>query len=597
MTVRNTPHRPRTIDDADLGFRKAKPVHWLSPGMLINTAGRVVVSDVFGEFLDKRDLQKSLPDTVYRECGDDPDDGGGELWFDYVADLGDGFDATYSIAYLLAQDHLDVDGQPLPRGRFLVMGGDEIYPTPTWTRYGDKTRGPYAAAMPLPPVDGPQPNVYALPGNHDWYDGLTSFMRLFAKAGKHHIGGWKAIQARSYFAIELPHNWWIFAIDTQFGAYIDDAQLDYFHAAAKKLRPGDRVILCTPTPSWVESVDDSGAYDPIDFFLRTVLNPVKADVPLMLSGDLHHYTHYEPEDDGAAEGRQLIHCGGGGAYLYPTHRMPERIEVPPPSRTKERSEPMRGYRLKETFPSKTESRRYAGGVFWRVPTRNLGFVGLLGGVQTLFMLAMLGLFNGAGEVTRRWLELPVGLIGVALYVAAIAFAKSPTGGNKGAGRRFVLGSLHGLAQVGIGILGTWEWVRLPLMHQRWPLPILTTLVYFAVLGIVSTFLFSGYMLLASAFGVNTNELFSGQAIIDSKSFLRLHIDRHGALTVHPIKVPKVGRKWRATPDAVPHAPWLEPVRPLEYSLIEDPIVIRPVAVPGTPVVPSQKSRPTEAQPS
>src|SRR6185312_10055416 len=99
----------------------------------------------------------------------------------------------------------------------------------------------------------------------------------------------------------------------------------------------------------VEAVDDPTCYDPVDFFLRTVLNPVHAEVRLMLSGDLHHYAHYRPDEDG---GRELIHCGGGGAYLYPTHRMPEHIEVPPPTPTKARSEPQKGYRLSGTFPSR-----------------------------------------------------------------------------------------------------------------------------------------------------------------------------------------------------------------------------------------------------
>ena len=77
----------------------------------------------------------------------------GELWFDFVADIGDGFDATYSIAYLLGQDQLTVEGQQLQRGRFLMMGGDEVYPTPTSRRYEDKTKGPYEAAMPVPPAE------------------------------------------------------------------------------------------------------------------------------------------------------------------------------------------------------------------------------------------------------------------------------------------------------------------------------------------------------------------------------------------------------------------------------------------------------------
>ena len=45
-----------------------------------------------------------------------------ELWFDFVADIGDGFDATYTIAYLLGQEHLTVEDQTLQRGRFLDDG-------------------------------------------------------------------------------------------------------------------------------------------------------------------------------------------------------------------------------------------------------------------------------------------------------------------------------------------------------------------------------------------------------------------------------------------------------------------------------------------
>jgi hypothetical protein len=565
MTMGTTPHRPRSTDDAELGFTKAKPVNWLSPGMLINTAGQVLLSDVFGEYLDKRDLQKSLPDTVFRELGD-----GEELWFDFVADLGDGFDATYSIAYLLAQPELTLDGAgTLPRGSFLMMGGDEIYPTPTWQRYQDKTKGPYEAAMPQAPADGSNPSVYALPGNHDWYDGLTSFMRLFAKAGKHDIGGWNARQARSYFAIELPQRWWLFAIDTQFGEYLDDAQLAYFHAAAAKLSPGDRVILCAPTPAWVEAVNHPGEYDAIDYFVRTVLNPVEADIAVMLSGDLHHYARYTGAE------RQLIHCGGGGAYLYPTHRMPTEIPVPPPAGPiRSRSEETSTYELAATFPSKARSRRYAAGVFGRVPTRNPGFVGLLGGLQALFMCSLLGLFEHVGVVAQRWLELPIALLGLLILTGAILFAKSPTGGTLNGPTRLVLGTVHGLVQVGLGVLGTWAFVKLPYICDRWPLPILAVIGYGIVLGIVATLIFCLYMLIASAFGVNVNELFSGQSIIDSKSFLRLRIAADGSLTVYPIAVPKVSRSWRATPDAEPTAPWLEPKTPLAYELIEPPITVR-----------------------
>src|SRR5262249_20643674 len=163
------------------------------------TAGRVLLADVFGGYLDKRELQITLDCRVHdeRPAGDDT----AEMWFDFVADIGDGFNATYTIAYLLGQDHIEVGGRTLPRGQFLMMGGDEVYPTPTAKRYESKTKGPYRAALPTAP-EGDAPRIYALPGNHDWYDGLTSFMRLFVKDGKDNIGGWQNAQSRSYFAIK-----------------------------------------------------------------------------------------------------------------------------------------------------------------------------------------------------------------------------------------------------------------------------------------------------------------------------------------------------------------------------------------------------------
>src|SRR4029453_12888246 len=169
-------------------------------------------------------------------------------------------------------------------------------------------------------------------------------------------------------AVELPHRWWLFAIDAQFGAYIDDPQLRYFQEAAKALRPGDRVILCPPNPSWVEATQDPHVYDSVDYFLRRVIDPTGAQVRVMLSGDLHHYARYSGPD------REMITCGSGGAYLYPTHHLPDQIEVPPKKTLVRRASPSVPYELAATYPEKSVSRRLAAGVFGRLPWRNPGFV-------------------------------------------------------------------------------------------------------------------------------------------------------------------------------------------------------------------------------
>ena len=123
--VAKTPTRPKR--DRDLQFTRMRPVQWFSPAVLLTSAQRLVVSSAFGGFLDKRELQAAaeadLP--VLRAEG-------GEIWFDYLADTGDGFDPTYSVAWLAAQRRLDVPtAGSLPRGQMLVLGGDEVYPVGT----------------------------------------------------------------------------------------------------------------------------------------------------------------------------------------------------------------------------------------------------------------------------------------------------------------------------------------------------------------------------------------------------------------------------------------------------------------------------------
>ncbi|HEY6594100.1 MAG TPA: metallophosphoesterase [Asanoa sp.] len=560
--------RPTSLDPRELGFTPRRPVPWLAPLLLLSTGLRTVLAILFGAYLDKRELQASLPSEVPDELGT-----GGELWFDYIADLGDGFDATYSMAYLLAQPQLGLDGARLPRGQVLVMGGDQVYPTASAPAYEDRFKGPYTAALPCPPEEGPQPSLYAVPGNHDWYDGLTAFLRLFTRRRDAAIGGWRTRQSRSYFAVHLPAHWWFFALDEQFGAYIDDPQLTYFEQAARELGPDDRVILAVPEPSWVKTRANPQAYDAIDYFIRTMIAPTGARVPLMLSGDLHHYAHYSGPD------RDFITCGGGGAYLYPTHVLPTSIEVPPRETMSRRSSVSRAYDLVETFPTAATSRRMALGIFGNLPLRNKGFVALLGGLHALLMLAIAGIatqrMTGGDDTGVRLFSIPLLLmVGITLLGAAF-FAKPPTASGGHSLKEWVLGILHGLAHVGLAVIGTWAWLQFPFADWVWPVPFLLAVVFYApVAGLVASQLAALYLLIAGSLGVNVNELFAGQGIEDAKCFLRLHIGGDGTLTVYPIGVDKVCHRWRANPSGRDPTPWIEPVEPLTWHAAGTPFTVR-----------------------
>jgi hypothetical protein len=84
-------------------------------------------------------------------------------------------------------------------------------------------------------------DVYAIPGNHDWYDGLTAFLRLFCHT--RWIGCWQTRQTRSYFAIRLPHGWWLWGLDMALEDDLDGPQSAYFTYYAKLLAKDDKVIL------------------------------------------------------------------------------------------------------------------------------------------------------------------------------------------------------------------------------------------------------------------------------------------------------------------------------------------------------------------
>lgn len=344
-TVSTPPVSPDT--EEELLFERRPMVKWFSPGELVRAGVKAVLSKLFGDYADNREIQALRPDPEPQEgddCAPCPPEGGGpiatadytreprekdELWLDYVADLGDGFAPTYAIARLLAAPTLQPEtpsgtSYETERGRVLVMGGDQVYPTATREEYQNRLAGPYRAALPWVSEREKPPHLYAIPGNHDWYDGLTSFTRLFCQG--RWIGGWKTRQSRSYFALQLPHGWWLWGIDIQLGADVDEPQLRYFEQLARTIPAGAKIILCVAEPAWVEAEREGPeAYASLAAFeARTMgCDGHEHHFVVGLAGDLHAYARYR---DG--RGRQRFVSGGGGAYLYPTHTLPQSLSVP-----------------------------------------------------------------------------------------------------------------------------------------------------------------------------------------------------------------------------------------------------------------------------
>ncbi|HEX8695622.1 MAG TPA: hypothetical protein VF746_24625 [Longimicrobium sp.] len=571
--------------EAELRFERKRMVQWLDPQQLCGTAVRAVLGAVFGAYADQREMQAALHEPREHDYSD-----ADELWLDYTADLGDGFRSGYTIAWLLAQGKLALEspdgsvGPETPRGRLLMMGGDQVYPTASKQEYGDRTEGPYEAALPCHP-EGTHPHLYAIPGNHDWYDGLTAFTRLFTQG--RWIGGWQTQQARSYWALKLPHGWWVLGTDIQLQADIDQPQLDYFQKeVAPRFQKGDRVILLTAEPAWVHTPEEPDCFDALAFFERTVIREHGAELALTLTGDLHHYARYSDQ----ADGRHKITAGGGGAYLYGTHRLPEEVEL------KERhgkSEVKAAWRRRAVFPSLKESLRLRA-MAPLAPLANPGFAVFLSCFYAFYawLLQSATLKSGKGlmsQITsldwgdfaavwsvffRTLQDSPLLAILTVLVVYAWWKFCTPDAGLPKALKG--LGILHGALHIVLAVTLMWAFtwfnavqLGLPVDHHLGQAALFfgEMLVVGGVLGslLVGCFLLPG---------VNFNEAFSAQHRTGWKNFLRLHIDRDGTLTVYPVGVRRAA-DWEFVPRAPAGQPFFRPKdgQAPAARLIEPPIRI------------------------
>jgi hypothetical protein len=543
-------------------------VRWLDPHQLVDTAARVLLSGLFSSYADNRELQAMVPAEV-------PDrSDSGDLWFDYVADLGDGWNSTYSVARLLAAPELklELEGEvhATERGRILVMGGDQVYPVPKAAEYENRMLGPYRAALPC--AAEPAPELFAIPGSHDWYDGLVNFTSVFCRGRR--IGGWKTRQRRSYFALKLPNRWWLWGIDIQFGSYIDEAQLQYFATvAADQLQRGDRIILCMAkeVDSGRNQAEIHSDRD-VEYLEREVIDPSGARLLLYLKSGKHYYSRYE-EEDGP---RQHITSGGGGAFLHPTHTLPPRMALPAGG---ERS-PF--YRKAATYPSAAVSRGLRKRI-WLLAPYNLPLAGVFGTVQILlaFMLGLhLGdrhLAVGLGDLRRALWESPTAFLLILLMVISLAGMVRFAHDAGGVGR-FLLGLVHSTLQLAsvAGVLIAAS--RLSSASGLHGVPSL--IVFLGLVGLLGglggTLGMSGYLWVTNCLGLHGNEGYAPLHHQDLKHFLRLHIDAEGSLTVYPIAIDRVGRKWRLEPDGPDGSPWFSADGAAsEPHLVEPPIRMVP----------------------
>ncbi len=559
-------------------------VGWYDVKQLSLTGLRSVISGVFGNYSDRREIQAAL--DLSSENRNHINKAPDEIWVDYISDLGDGFNPTYTMADLLAQERLqvNVDGktQALPKANVIVMGGDEVYPTPSLEEYNRRTKCLYEAAFPPKPneTEAEKTYLYAIPGNHDWYDGLGTFLKLFTQERK--WGHLHTRQSRSYFAVKLTENVWLWGIDVQLNSEIDHPQLTYFQSlkSPEKMKEGDCVILCTAEPSWVFHTHHltDYSYERLTYFQKKCIDDPGFSLVATLTGDLHHYSHYAGVRDNGKTVAPIhnLTAGGGGAFLHPTHFLKDELKGLTANGITE------DLKLQARFPNKDESHKLAFKNFL-FPFLNPGF-GIALGTVFLFIVWMLQSSAPVGSPslishlsksedvgaffrnTFNFLQhSPMAIIMIAILVGGfIGFADNQTG-EKGKKNHFkMLGAVHGLIQVLLLFFTLWGLSRFnfQLLGQdvtqieqnvtnvhttsfgiNVALLVLLVVELVGVAGFFGSLLMGIYLFCSTYFfHIHYNEAFSSFRYEGFKNFLRLHVTNE-KITIYPIGVREVTTNW------------------------------------------------------
>jgi hypothetical protein len=516
--------------------RRRSMVGWYDPRVLAHSAYQVAIANIFGRHSDTR-LIEALASQPQNEF--DYSQTNGDFWLDYTADIGDGWNSTFAIADAIAQPELRFtrDGvqETTRAGRVLVFGGDEVYPYPTRAEYDVRTETPYKLAF----AGRARPDVFAIPGNHDWYDSLVAFSRTFCRPERG-FAGCVTRQTRSYFALKLPANWWLLAIDLQLGADLDEPQVQYFQKVAARMDDAARLIFCVPQPRWIleDAYPSHSSYEELTStrFLEEKVFRRKARV--FLTGDLHFYKRHEN-----ADGIQKITSGGGGAFLHPTHA-PDTKQL------------RNGFVERAAYPDAKTSTRLT----WR--NFLFPFLNPKAGWLYAFLYAMSAWLASASLEAADVIDLPT-----ALEAAMHAAIRDPLNGmwlvliiggfifftdTHIRSWRILGGACHALLHLAAAFMVGWSALLLTvrgfeLAYGSTAQLLISGLITFVLGGPVGAFLLGVYLFVSiRVFGRHGNEAFSSLRIQDFKQWLRLRIDASGGLTIHAIAIDRVPRRWRPT---------------------------------------------------
>jgi len=461
-----------------------------------------------------------------------------DLIVDYLADTGDDVSVAEAVAdlvfarWMLPDPERPGETLDLGRGELLVFGGDTAYPVATAAEIHARVIVPFNRALSKvrdldPP--GTRRVILGIPGNHDWYDGLDGFGRLFRRRFGEHaleqeeptlaagretrlehvvqfvekfvvggqvdkqktlsLEGYVPVQQASYFALPLaPGIDWL-AADRQL-RHVDYRQRKFF-AMWREQRFRQHLLVMLPDPVYAfQEPSHTGVES-----ARALELDLKNVPHLVLSGDVHHYERLQ------VDASLHVTAGGGGAFLHPARLSAEGLP-----------------KASAQFPGPVATRA----LLWRVPFRVM--FGRAGFIPHVVMLC---LFAPALEIGVRLFGDADQASLVAGVVAALVLALLADIRNRPRAKAVRVSILAAVAGAAMGVVPTLASVPFTMLHVHVG-PRADMMLTLLVATFVGAFVFGAYLAALTALGLENTQAFTALGHPGYKHFLRLRVRRDGS---------------------------------------------------------------------
>ncbi|HKE57366.1 MAG TPA: hypothetical protein VKB46_11710 [Pyrinomonadaceae bacterium] len=497
-----------------------------------------VLLDRVGQVLGASTAEGSLSERLGRD-----------VWIDFVADTGDDYDVSMAVGRMIFNEYAlsGEESRILPRGDLLMFGGDTAYPVASADELERRLLSPWNAVLREHASDDRPRVLLGIPGNHDWYDGLDGFCRLFRRSVLSDLGpatggeraspsaysaservegylkrqlhldeltesmrlaeeaieslrallkrstvksrsrlglrGYQSVQEASYWALSLAPGLELWGVDRQLRE-ADFRQRVFFSQRRAEAQP-PRILFVAPDPALAYGDPN----EPGDKLLEACGLSLASDKVFFLTGDIHHYERLVVE-------RSLhVIAGGGGAFLHGSRLALGSGTFP----------------AEFVYPDRKTSQRLALGVPLHLAAGTGGFLphGLFALIASLELLAL----RRSPIVVVVLVAVLTLVITVGLGLAARARLQRPTA-------TWLLSALFGLV-LGLGPLGIYYVITrvLPWLNHFAPVVLLHMFM--------GSLLFGLFLLALEITGLDHQHAFAALGHPGFRHFVRLCVHQDG----------------------------------------------------------------------